>query len=344
MNRQDLISLWQTLTANEKHYESNPHYQAPYYNKLEQVVTDDFGPAYVFSFENELKNLKDKGLNTKLPHTDQFLIVRQSRFSNILPHKHDFIEMNIVYSGNATVTIQNKEVKLKQGNVCILDTNVVHSIKALGKDDIVINFLMQKKYFNTAMLSRLSNNDIISKFLLRAISKKRKEAQYIVFENSHHELFLNLVENLLCEYYEPSFYVKEIIDAYMVLIFTELLKNYQKYETDAYRRSTKTYIGEIIQYIAEHYVHCSLKSVAQKFNLHPNYLSRYIKESTGYSYKELVQEQRINQACFLLLNTDLSIEEISLEIGYKNCDFFYQKFRQKFSTTPKKYRDFHKKS
>ena len=73
---------------------------------------------------------------------------------------------------------------------------------------------------------------------------------------------------------------------------------------------------------------CTLQSVANKFNLHPNYLIRYIKENTGYGYKVLIQEQRINKACFLLLNTNLSIEEISLEIGYKNYDFFYKNFER----------------
>ena len=339
MNKSELRKFIVKLTKEELFYQKNPTYVSKQYQQLEVEMTKDYGSVYTFSFEVELENLRRKGL----PFTKQFLIVRQSRFSNVKLHKHNFIEMFIIYSGSATAVIQNKEIKLKKGNVCILDTGVPHTIAPLGEDDILINFLMHKSFFNTSMLNLLSSNDIISNFLLNVISTTKNHDHYIIFENNEMKLLFNLIENLMCEYYAPSFSTKEIIDAYMVLIFAELIKNYQRDETESYKSSNRTYIGEIIQYISENYTSCTLNSVAERFSFHPNYLSRYIKENTGHSYKELVQHQRINKASFLLLNTNLPVGEIAEEVGYKNYDFFYQKFRTYFNTTPKKYRDHHKK-
>jgi len=338
MNKTDLQHFLTHLTEEELFLRENPEY-IPTPKHIEMIETEEYGSIFSLSFETEQEKLRKKGL----PFTNHFLIARQTRFYEIEMHQHNFVEMFIIYSGSATTIIQGKEVKLRKGNVCILDTAVPHAVEPLGEDDVLINFLMHKNFFTTTILNLLSSNDIISRFLLKVISTTHNHDHYIIFENNDMELLFNHIENLMCEYYSPTFSINEIVNAYMVLIFSELIKNYQRDETESHKLSNQTFIGEIIQYISENYTTCSLNSVAEYFNFHPNYLSRYIKKHIGYSYKTLVQQQRLNQASFLLLNTDLPIGEIADEIGYSNHDFFYQKFKSCFNMTPNQYRQKHRK-
>lgn len=57
--------------------------------------------------------------------------------------------------------------------------------------------------------------------------------------------------------------------------------------------------------------------------MHPNYLSAYIRQHTGITYKELVQTQRLSQAAKLLRSTALSTNDISLAVGYQNTSFSF---------------------
>jgi len=96
---------------------------------------------------------------------------------------------------------------------------------------------------------------------------------------------------------------------------------------------------EILKYIEVNCITATLQSTAGHFGFHPNYLSSYIKKSTGKSFKELIILQRMCQACFYLSNTDIPIYEIASKIGYDNLGFFYKKFESIYKVTPSVYRD-----
>ena len=70
--------------------------------------------------------------------------------------------------------------------------------------------------------------------------------------------------------------------------------------------------------------------------------SRYItvfKETMGMSPSEYILNLRINVACDLLRNHDMSVKEVAVSIGYDNAHFFSKIFKKKTGTTPKKYKE-----
>lgn len=58
---------------------------------------------------------------------------KHHRFADMPLHNHDFIEMNYMYSGKCRQMIDGEEIGLEQGQICIIDTHVPHSIYALAK-------------------------------------------------------------------------------------------------------------------------------------------------------------------------------------------------------------------
>ncbi|WP_149094079.1 AraC family transcriptional regulator [Paenibacillus terrae] len=71
---------------------------------------------------------------------------KHHRFADMPLHNHDFIEMNYMYSGECRQVIDGREIRLEQGQICILDMNVPHSIYALGENDILVNQQMLSHY------------------------------------------------------------------------------------------------------------------------------------------------------------------------------------------------------
>ncbi|MBQ5798953.1 MAG: helix-turn-helix transcriptional regulator, partial [Clostridia bacterium] len=58
-------------------------------------------------------------------------------------------------------------------------------------------------------------------------------------------------------------------------------------------------------------------------------ISHEIKNRTGKTYTELVQDKRLSQAAYLLKNTNISAEEISEAVGYSNKSYFYRIFTER---------------
>ncbi len=125
----------------------------------------------------------------------------------------------------------------------------------------------------------------------------------------------------------------------MTLILCELINVFENDLSQEKQNATDSIVAPIIRYIEHNYNTCTLESTAKFFNLHPNYLSAYLKRYTGSSYKKLVQTQRLQQAVNLLKNSSLSVYDISLHVGYSNTSFFFQKFKEAYGCTPKEYRE-----
>lgn len=82
--------------------------------------------------------------------------------------------MNYVFSGTCTQYINGKEVVLNEGDLCLLDTNVLHGIESASENDIIINIMIRTSYFDSALLQRLSGNDLLTDFFVNAIYQQKR--------------------------------------------------------------------------------------------------------------------------------------------------------------------------
>ncbi|WP_299090531.1 helix-turn-helix domain-containing protein [uncultured Metabacillus sp.] len=298
-------------------------------------VNDYDGNELIIEDDSSIPRLQEKYFFDKGP----VYISKHHRFADMPLHMHTFIEMNYVYSGECRQLLNGKEVKLTQGQICLLDKDVPHSIPELGENDILVNIIMKKETFSTAFLGQLSNKGIVSSFLANAVSENQRHDRYILFHTENHENLQLIIRNMLCEYFDPQDYSMELVSYYMPILFTELMRVYTLDKNfELAKSSGKTNIIEILQYIEEHYKDCTLTSLAETFNFNANYLGNMLKERTGKTFLELVQTQRMINAESLLTNTDKSIDEIAFQVGYDSLSFFYRKFKELYGETPSRYR------
>ncbi len=82
----------------------------------------------------------------------------------------------------------------------------------------------------------------------------------------------------------------------------------------------------------------SLNVLSKNVFLSPAYLSRIFKEETGINITEYINENRMNEAKELILNTDLNIEQIAKKTGYNSVNYFNNKFKETYGEPPKKYK------
>ena len=82
--------------------------------------------------------------------------------------------------------------------------------------------------------------------------------------------------------------------------------------------------------------------MGKAFGMHGNYLTALLREKTGRSFVEHVQEQRLKKARMLLETTELPLSELIPRCGYNNMNLFYRKFREAEGCTPAQYRKEHR--
>ncbi|WP_139187854.1 response regulator transcription factor [Bacillus tuaregi] len=106
--------------------------------------------------------------------------------------------------------------------------------------------------------------------------------------------------------------------------------------------STKDTIRAAIAYIDQHLKHeINQKDVAGHIHLNPSYFSVLFKEQVKLTFSEYVTRRRIQRAKELMISTNLPINEIAEEVGYKTSKYFIKLFKENEGVTPSAYRKTH---
>lgn len=324
MNPTELELFLYRHTESESWHLQHPGQLSHLYAKMKQ---EEFRGevGYCFDFVNTLKK-------------DMIGMIKETRFTVIPKHHHVDMELNYIYSGSCTFVINGREITLKKGDLCILDSDVWHSATSYKKEhDIVINIVFRRQFFDGVFLSRLSQQGVVASFLVDAVSRNRRHDKYLIFHTQNEPKIHSLIQFLLCEYFDRSSCYGELIKAYATALFLELV-NVMHSQAERTISGNNEILVPVLQYLEKNYKTCTLTQLAEKFGYNPNYLSAQLKHITGCSFVELKNSQQFFEAAFLLANTECAISEIMEKIGCSNRTFFYRKFEQIYGMTPREYR------
>lgn len=103
------------------------------------------------------------------------------------------------------------------------------------------------------------------------------------------------------------------------------------------------YTKEATTFIAQNYaLPLTVEDMARRCNLDRSYFGKIFKETMGQSPQEFLIRYRMAKAAELLKTTDLSIGDISIQVGYPNQLHFSRAFKNIYSVPPRVYRQNHK--
>ena len=274
----------------------------------------------------------------KLLQKGKLIQVRpHTRFVRFPEHRHNYIGVIYMCQGTTTHIINGKEILLREGELLFLNQNAVQEILPAGKDDIAVNFIVLPEFFDTAFNMISKEENMLKTFLVDALCGKDGETSYLHFHVADILPVQNLVENIVWTIFYDSSNKRSCTQITMGLLFLQLVNYMDKMETGRNRFDTEI-TAAVLSYIDEHYRSGTLSELAEQMNSDIYWLSREIKKRTGKTYKELLQEKRMQQAVWLLSNSAVSVSDIIEAVGYDNTSYFYRKSREKYGMSPKEYR------
>jgi YesN/AraC family two-component response regulator len=130
---------------------------------------------------------------------------------------------------------------------------------------------------------------------------------------------------------------------YSIEAFMDVFRQLFAYSAAAIRQKktdSDPAIEFVLSYLDTKYAadNLSLDLLADKLKMSPAYLSGYIKEKTGANFSEHMNNVRIRNAKRLLSETDLTMQEIGVQIGYQNVTSFNRMFKKLTGLAPGEYR------
>ncbi|WP_237154355.1 helix-turn-helix domain-containing protein [Oryzibacter oryziterrae] len=84
--------------------------------------------------------------------------------------------------------------------------------------------------------------------------------------------------------------------------------------------------------------HLTVAEHAAALGLSPRHLSRLCQAATGLSAQRYVDEQRLREACRLLVYTRMSVQAVAFALGYDDPAYFSRAFQRRIGQTPTAYR------
>ncbi|MBQ8233135.1 MAG: helix-turn-helix domain-containing protein [Lachnospiraceae bacterium] len=258
-------------------------------------------------------------------------------------HFHSIYEMHIPVTGILHMMVEDKDIMLLPGEVCIIPPDRKHYVyadKSSYRIGFRFTFFIQKKstepsdslfqysYGKLTDVFVVKNCPIYEKYLKAAADNFACAMPHFMTSNL---LFLSLYETALA----------------MITVNCVSMSNDHKTlsENEPPIIYSDTYISECIEsFISRHYTEkIRLDDMATQLNLSVRQTERVTSRLFGMSFTSLVNKRRLTVAKLLLRTTDIPIEHIAIASGFENINYFYRKFSAECSMTPKEYRNLHVK-
>ena len=251
------------------------------------------------------------------------VIVESVGYESVIKHRHNFIEIVYVNSGEALHYVGEKVCEIKAGDVFIIADNSEHSINPTCKDK---DFKITNIIFRHELLNQRGLPEPWEIFSFDAlpniISEIKSEYNYV--DSSDYVLLL-LIKNLIN----------------YCLIEKERIKRGKNTGIKS-KKSADDYIDSAVRFIQNNYnKNIKISDVAAAVGLYPSYLQKIFAKYRATSVHLYLVHYRMEKACQLLSETNLPIYEISHAVGVNDIKNFYLSFKRFFSVTPKQYRESH---
>lgn len=294
---------------------------------------------------DDLKKHKEETGEEYLDYVDDNVVV--ARNMEKLPYSNQMIRLNlfiivVCIEGKIQLNINGKEYRLQEGEifVCLptmIMSNVLlspqHKFSLIG---FSIKFLQQTVKRGKATekaMHYLYRNPVFAK----VSDGKTKDSHNF---NLYYQLIMDKISN------SSHLYRKEILGCLFSALFHEMLESIQKHSDDTEKASMEINRNKYIfrdfmeELTSDGGKHRSVSYYADKLCYSAKYISAAIKEVSGRTPTEWINDYAIEQIKHQLEHSDKAIKEIAEMFNFPNQSFFGRYVKTHLGMPPAHYRTY----
>lgn len=252
--------------------------------------------------------------------------------SNIIEtHKHKMYELVICLSDKGQHIIDGRCYNFKRGRIFFLPELISHRV-IVKKDDVT----------EIAYICFDLHTDIeqLTPAIRKIITNLKKHKHYASLNDELNIQNLELAKDIFKELNSHTPLKETMIGALLSQLIINLSRTLNR-KIEHHDSNYSAKIAHICSFITtNHTIELTLDEAAKRSGMSRALFSRNFREHSGMSLVEFILSVRISNAIKLLTTTNRSINEISLECGFKNLGYFYRIFQRHTNSTPRKLRQY----
>ncbi|MCQ2440744.1 MAG: AraC family transcriptional regulator [Clostridia bacterium] len=246
-------------------------------------------------------------------------------------HYHPYYEVYFLVSGQRKYFYYNKIFSLVSGNVIIIKPNEAHKSIPIGDR----NSQAYERYLlniDETMFSKIEryNKDIKSIFKKGIISLNTEKLAEMI----------GVLERIKFETGDQTANYGSSVRNLVERILIDLCMQEECGVDEKQFSKNDIRIQEATEYIIKnHNKNITLKECADICFMGESNFTKVFHNIVGVNFKTYVNSVRIEKACELLTNSDLTISQISGMVGFENSSYFANVFKKNLGISPKDYRN-----
>ncbi len=159
-----------------------------------------------------------------------------------------------------------------------------------------------------------------------------KHSSHILYRTRKFEYFRQRFSTLHQTWNEKSDYYELICQGMMMELYGSIMRELARRDIPAHKRKIA---GDVEQYIKAHYKEeIKLARLSELVDLSPGYVTGIFKTVTGQTPIEYVNRLRCSEARDLLIESDMTIAEISDHLGFCDPTYFNRVFKKLTGAPP----------
>lgn len=248
-------------------------------------------------------------------------------------HWHNEYEFLFVLKGEVKVTTVSGIVILHAGELMLINGKMVHEVRKMEEDNIVLFVQMSSEFFEIEKESHdykvfhlnSAEKNLLPECGMEPFAKLLAKIGFLAETQKRDKKIKFRIRALLYE----------LAAECMEHIVYEVKKNGIELRDEARSRC----VVDLLRYIQEHYYEEYVcENICEEFSMSKGNIHKRLKEQLGLSLKELVTEYRIDEAKRLLKYTEKTISAVADIVGFNSDKTFYRVFKAQTGVSPKEYR------
>lgn len=271
--------------------------------------------SYIYKFE------KFKNLNFPI-----YSSIQSGKGTIVIPHHHKAAEMILVINGSCDIYIDSEIICCKANDIIYIPPYSVHTV--LGKNQettikgITFEFsLLDEIIKDFSVEAKLNKNQIIPKgnFLIKDTAENITKIikNFSVFEENDSQAYRFMILGKL------------------LIIVGVLLQQFCNTQLNNY----DTRFTPVFEYIKNNYNHqIRISDLSSMLNICDDHFIKIFKSMTNKTPIKYINDLRIEESLKLLVDSDLSITQISEKVGFSSVNYMIKIFKDTLNITPKTYK------
>lgn len=235
-------------------------------------------------------------------------------------HAHQCVEIFYVAKGSGIFRVENVNFPVQKDVIVIVNSGVEHTEDSDPRDPL--------EYIVIGIKG--------SEFLL----KNQQDRRYCILKNAaNNRQILNYMQYIATEIADKKDHCEVAVHSALQLLAVHLLRSQSIVISEAPTSKTGLKCVQIKRYIDSHYKeNITIDTLSKAVFLNRSYLIHIFTKEYGEPPISYLVKRRVAESRYLLAQTDYSISEIGLMVGFSSASYFSQSFNRIEGLSPKEYR------